>query len=78
MHTELRMAVIMEPITRYRRGKGVLDHAGLRQVEPALAGRDWRAGTFYVAEILIACVLRLVDRFAGPAGHAAFRGANPS
>ena len=37
----------------------------LRHLEPVLAGREWLAGTFSVADILMADVLRLVDRFDG-------------
>jgi glutathione S-transferase len=34
-----------------------------------LARREWLAGTFSIADILMAEVLRLVDRFDGLAGH---------
>jgi glutathione S-transferase len=37
----------------------------LQHMEPILAGREWLAGTFSVADILMADVLRLVDRFDG-------------
>jgi len=47
--------------------------ARLQHLEPVLAGREWLAGTFSVADILMADVLRLVDRFGGLAGHAACR-----
>lgn len=47
--------------------------ARLRHMEPVLAGRQWLAGTFSVADILMADVLRLVDRFDGLAGHPACR-----
>ena len=40
----------------------------LPHLEPVLARRDWLAGTFSVADILLADVLRLVDRFDGLAG----------
>jgi glutathione S-transferase len=40
-------------------------------MEPVLAGREWLAGTFSVADILMADVLRLVDRFDGLADHRA-------
>jgi glutathione S-transferase len=36
-------------------------------------GREWLAGTFSVADIFMADVRRLVDRFAGLAGHPACR-----
>jgi glutathione S-transferase len=47
--------------------------ARLRHVEPVLAEREWLAGTFSAADILMADVLRLVDRFDGLAGHPACR-----
>jgi glutathione S-transferase len=34
-------------------------------MEPVLAGCEWLAGSFSVADILMADVLRLVDRFDG-------------
>jgi len=37
----------------------------LKHLEPVLAGREWLATTFSVADILMADVLRLVDRFDG-------------
>ena len=40
----------------------------LKHMETVLAGREWLAGTFSVADILMADVLRLVDRFDGLAG----------
>jgi glutathione S-transferase len=47
--------------------------ARLQHLEPVLAGREWLAGTFSVADILMADVLRLVDRFGGLAGYPACR-----
>ncbi len=47
--------------------------ARLQVLEPVLAGREWLAGSFSVADILMADVLRLVDRFNGLAGHPACR-----
>jgi glutathione S-transferase len=47
--------------------------ARLGHLEPVLAGREWLAGTFSVADILMADVLRLVDRFDGLAEHPACR-----
>jgi glutathione S-transferase len=47
--------------------------ARLKHMEAVLAGREWLAGTFSVADILMADVLRLVDRFDGLAGHPACR-----
>jgi glutathione S-transferase len=47
--------------------------ARLRHLDPVLARREWLAGTFSVADILMADVLRLVDRFDGLAGHHACR-----
>lgn len=43
----------------------------LKHLEPVLAEREWLAGTFSVADILMADVLRLVDRFNGLADYAA-------
>ena len=37
----------------------------LKHLEAVLAGREWLAGTFSVADILLADVLRLVDRLDG-------------
>ena len=48
--------------------KARLDH-----VEPVLSGREWLAGSFSVADILMADVLRLVDRFEGLTKHPACR-----
>ena len=45
----------------------------LQRMEPVLAGREWLAGSFSVADILMADVLRLVDRFDGLAKHPACR-----
>ena len=47
--------------------------ARLQHLEPVLAGREWLAGSFSVADILMADVLRLVDRFDGLTGHPACR-----
>jgi len=46
----------------------------LQHMEPILAGREWLAGSFSVADILMADVLRLVDRFDGLAKYPACRG----
>ena len=43
--------------------------ARLQHMETVLAGRQWLAGTFSVADILMADVLRLVDRFEGLAAY---------
>jgi glutathione S-transferase len=45
----------------------------LQRLEPVLAGREWLAGSFSVADILMADVLRLVDRFDGLAEYPACR-----
>jgi glutathione S-transferase len=45
----------------------------LQRMEPVLADREWLAGTFSVADILMADVLRLVDRFDGLADYPACR-----
>ena len=44
---------------------GFLHQHRLKHLEPVLAGREWLAGKFSVADILMADVLRLVDRFDG-------------
>ena len=43
----------------------------LDRLEPVLASRHWLARTFSIADILMADVLRLVDRFDGLATHPA-------
>jgi glutathione S-transferase len=45
--------------------------ARLKHMEQVLHGRDWLVGTFSVADILMADVLRLVDRFGGLADYPA-------
>lgn len=45
--------------------EGFLNQHRLPQMEAVLAEREWLAGTFSVADILMADVLRLVDRFDG-------------
>jgi glutathione S-transferase len=45
--------------------------ARLEHLEPVLAGREWLAGAFSVADIIMADVLRLIDRFDGLGGHPA-------
>lgn len=48
-------------------------HARLGHMEPILAGHEWLAGAFSVADIVMADVLRLVDRFDGLATFPACR-----
>lgn len=43
----------------------------LQHLEAVLAGREWLAGSFSVADIVMADVLRLVDRFDGLAEYPA-------
>ena len=43
----------------------------LQRMEPVLASREWLAGSFSIADILMADVLRLVARFDGLAAHPA-------
>ena len=50
-----------------------LNKSRLERLEPVLAGREWLAGTFSIADILMADVLRLVDRFDGLAKYPACR-----
>ena len=45
----------------------------LNHMDAVLAGREWLAGAFSVADILMADVLRLVDRFDGLSKHPACR-----
>ena len=45
----------------------------LQRMETVLAGREWLAGPFSIADILMADVLRLVDRFDGLAQSPACR-----
>lgn len=52
---------------------GFLHQHRLPHMEKVLAGREWLAGTFSVADILMADVLRLVDRFDGLADYPACR-----
>ena len=47
--------------------------ARLKHMEPVLSNREWLAGTFSVADILMADVLRLVDRFDGLTTYPACR-----
>ena len=47
--------------------------ARLTHMEPVLAGREWLAGNFSIADILMADVLRLVDRFDGLVAHPSCR-----
>jgi glutathione S-transferase len=48
--------------------------ARLKHMETVLAGREWLAGSFSVADILMADVLRLVDRFEGLADYPVCKG----
>ena len=52
---------------------GFLHEHRLKHLEPVLAGREWLARSFSVADILMADVLRLVDRFEGLANYPACR-----
>jgi len=45
----------------------------LQRLEPVLGGREWLAGTFSVADILMADILRLTERFDGLADNPACR-----
>jgi len=45
----------------------------LQRMEPVLASREWLAGSFSVADIMMADVLRLVDRFDGLKDYPACR-----
>ena len=50
-----------------------LNTSRLAHLEPVLAKCEWLAGTFSVADILMADVLRVVDRFDGLAKYPACR-----
>jgi glutathione S-transferase len=52
---------------------GFLNASRLAHLDPVLAEREWLAGNFSVADILMADVLRLVDRFDGLANYPACR-----
>ena len=56
----------------WERWDGLLK-ARLKRLEPVLAARDWLAGRFSVADILMADVLRLPDRFDALADYSACR-----
>ena len=47
--------------------------ARLKHMEAVLTGREWLAGTFSIADIVMADVLRLVDRFDGLTTYPACR-----
>jgi glutathione S-transferase len=50
-----------------------LKKSRLGHLEPVLAGREWLAGLFSIADIVMADVLRLADRFDGLAAFPASR-----
>ncbi|ALM52951.1 glutathione S-transferase family protein [Halomonas huangheensis] len=57
-------------------GRRLLDRflaSRLEHLEPILAKREWLAGSFSIADILMADILRLVDRFDGLKDHPASR-----
>lgn len=57
-------------------GRRLLDGfvaARIKHMEAVLEGREWLAGSFSLADIAMADVLRLVDRFDGLEGHPACR-----
>lgn len=55
--------------TRMRKFFDGFLEARLQRMEAVLADREWLVGSFSVADILMADVLRLVDRFGGLASH---------
>lgn len=58
-------------------GRQMLDKflaSRLKHLEQVLAEREWLVGTFSIADIAMADVLRLVDRFGGLAEYPACRG----
>lgn len=52
---------------------GFLKQHRLQHLEPVLASREWLAGAFSIADILMSDVLRLVNRFDGLADYPACR-----
>jgi len=52
---------------------GFLKASRLAHMEPVLADREWLAGSFSIADIAMADVMRLVDRFGGLADFPACR-----
>ena len=52
---------------------GFLNASRLARLEPVIARREWLAQTFSVADLLMADVLRVVDRFDGLAPYPACR-----
>ncbi len=62
-----------EDTTAWKLFDGFLKVHRLQRMEPVLAGREWLAQSFSVADILMADVLRLVDRFDGLANYPACR-----
>jgi len=67
---------VFSGITDEAQGRKRLDdflNARLTHMEPILAEREWLAGSFSVADIVMADVLRLVSRFDGLAAHPACR-----
>ena len=52
---------------------GFLKASRLAHMEPVLADREWLAGGFSIADIAMADVMRLVDRFGGLADFPACR-----
>lgn len=56
-----------------RKGMDGMLAGRLGHMEAVLAGREWLAGSFSVADILMADVLRLVDRFDGLEAYPACR-----
>jgi glutathione S-transferase len=57
---------------------GFLKTSRLGHLEPVIARREWLTGTFSVADILMADVLRLVDRFGGLATYPACHAMSPA
>ncbi len=62
-----------EDTTAWKLFDGFLKLHRLKHMEPVLAEREWLAQSFSVADILMADVLRLVDRFDGLADYPACR-----
>ena len=69
----LKFTSTKEDTAEWKLFDGFLHQHRLKHLEPVLAGREWLAGAFSVADILMADVLRLVDRFYGLAAYPACR-----
>lgn len=61
------------PETPGRKHLDAFLHARLQHLEPVLAEREWLSSSFSIADILMADVLRLINRFDGLTAHPSCR-----